>query len=209
MENILNKKTYVFIESVRILTGILAIVVTGTLGLFMIIVVAVAFAYNDRQAIAYILCFLSLIVAMILFAVYVWGFYGRKKCRLLRISFIALAGYFISLVIVYSPNIIYSLTNNNYSRASEMTREDTVTSCTYLLLAIICIFSTIKSKKTHFNIRYISIIAILTSLVFVISFIWVSSRTDDLLFHLLTTSPLLPFVMFGLFCPPTHERVRK
>jgi hypothetical protein len=164
---------------------------------------------------------LAVFVPMILFAVFAFFFYGKKKNTLFKVSALLLAG---SWLIAAVPNMLDVFGNLRYvSRFFAMYLIDRILGVLVCaaVAAVLIVMALTYRKKVSSIIKVLSVISVV--LIFISTFFLVfmsiiidSSyylRIDNLvsliatvIFRLLQVTP---FLLFVFFCPPGHKRVEQ
>jgi len=180
------KKAYKRIERFRIAAGIIAtlIAVFNTISCGLIIS-QYYFQYGLHMVTLPVSYLLAAIAAMVVFAIYVFVYYGKKSSFLLGVSAALMAGcgvLFIYWSVVYKlsslPSLIFSI-------------------------FIIAIYVVIALKYTCSKVNInINIKALPTKVVIVLALF------SRIIMGLGWVDMLIPFLLFTLFCPPTHKRVK-
>jgi len=137
------------------------------------------------------------IAAMIVFAVYVFVFYGRQQSPLMGISAAIVAGWHFYFIYIFIsvPHTNSSIHILNMIRVI-------LTSAIFVVIALKYL-----TNKVNFNIKVLPVVALaMATIMPVMSSVILGFRLSVTNF-LLTSSHFVPFVLFILFCPQTYQKV--
>ena len=185
-------------ENIRITTGIIAIAVAA------LYLLPPAFLSPHYFSISYLRIGWSdfiIIAAMIAFAIYVFVFFGKKKSPLLGISAI-LAAVFI---IFASVRIILIMSGYGLRLPPSTVR----TLIFRIIIGIIIVILAIHYfKRITLIAKLLPIVAFALTIFFPTGLSGFNLMVFELSFiRILSSLYLIPFLLFGFFCPLSHKRI--
>lgn len=220
--NSFNLKEYKKNEAFRIVTGIVAVYEVVLLCLQFFIHLSDFFQFNESPwQVFFVMIYISMLVTMVLLAIYVFAFYGRKQSKLFGISAIFLAVQFL-VCCIYTIIEIQGFSGVP-SYYYYVTFFEGIIEFLYCIILVIIAFRDINGKKINIQIKILSIISFVFIASFVIMFLVTRFTTidyqtigylilgDELVSNIQFIPLILfvPFILFIVFCKPEHERVKK
>lgn len=199
-----NLKAYRKIESFRIATGVVAIlaaIYSVYSGLQYIGYIGYIGSIDD---VAYILAALSSILkaaAMLMCAVFVFVFFGKKKTPIWGVAIIMMSVSVTVDLISVILNMMYHYRDFDLLFAIFIF-PDVLRSVTFLLLALRYF------EKIKINIKIFPMVALVTCFLQVlIPFLIFQNIYIDVFSQIFNCLPAVVFLLFFFFCPATHKRV--
>jgi len=144
----------------------------------------------------------SILFSMILYAIYIFFFYGKKQSPLLGISAALLAVERLYSCFTCILTLIYLSSWGDNSEIKEVRASYAVCLVAAALISGLLIIVTIRyfSIKIAINIKMLPLISLVIMVIFLIIFS-IAFYNVGILYNIINSLFFVPFALFSLFCP--------